>query len=170
MAPIYRLARINLKQAWSFPLAETAFEQDETEVLRHFPVWIDLGLVAMILVAEFSVLADASERMAARPMADEQVILIATIVASLFLGSLLQFLILIMPPMVEVTDRRILRRRRLGWDEPETMPLHAVRSVHQQGWRLVVSDGENSMELPCPPLFAARLRKAIGFPNEAKRP
>lgn len=151
-------------------MADSTFEQDETEILRHLPVWVDLGVVAMILLAEFAVLSNATDRMAARPLADEQVMLITIIVSSLFLGSLLQFLILIMPPMVEVTDRRILRRRRLGWDEPETMPLDAVMSVRQQGWRLAISDGETTMEVFCPPLFAARLRKAIGFPDPAKQP
>lgn len=156
--PVRNLARPNNR---SIQLADATFEQDETEKLRHFPIWVDLAAVAVILLVEFAVLSTASERMAARPMADEQVILITIIVASLFLGSLLQFLILIMPPLVEVTDRRILRRRRLGWDEPETMALDAVVSVRQQGWRLVVSDGNNSMSFFCPPLFAQRLHKII---------
>lgn len=151
-------------------MAESTFEQDETEVLRHFPVWIDLGLVAIILLAEFTVLAHASEKMAARPMADEQVILIAAIVASLFLGSLLQFLILIMPPMVEITDRRILLRRRLGWDDPQAIWLDAVLSLRQQGWRLVVSDGESTLSFFCPPFFTRRIQKAMNLPDQPNRP
>lgn len=146
-------------------MADQQFEPGEIEVLRHFPVWVDLCLVAVILLAEFAVLSNASDRMAARPMADEQTMLVLAIVASLFLGSLLQFLILIMPPLVEITDRHIVRRRRLGWDEPCEIQLAAVRTVRQQGWRLVISDGETSIEFFCPPLFTHRIRTAMKFPE-----
>jgi hypothetical protein len=150
-------------------VADFTLEQDETEILRHFPIWVDLCLVATILLAEFSVLAEASDRMSSRPMADEQVILILVIVSSLFLGSLLQFLILIMPPMVEITDKRILQRRRLGWDDPDALLLDAVVSVRQQGWRLIVSDGITSLNFFCPPIFSQRIQSAMGHPGRPER-
>lgn len=143
-------------------MADHAFEPRETEVLRHFPVWLDLCLVASILLVEFTVLSAASDRMAARPLADEQTVLILKIVAALFIGSIFQFLILVLPPLVEITDRRILSRRRLGWDDPEELRLDEVEAVQQQGWRMVISGADRNLEFFCPPFFAHRIRKAIG--------
>ena len=83
------------------------------------------------------------------------------IVTALFAGAILQFVILVMPPLVEVTDRRIVRRRRLGWEDPDTMRLDAIEDIRQQGWRLVITGGGRSLSVFCPPPFAPRLRRAI---------
>jgi hypothetical protein len=151
-------------------VTDSAFEPGETEVLRHFPVWVDLGLAAVILLAEFAVLSSASDRMAERPLADEQATLVLKIVAALFIGSMLQFVILILPPFVEITDRRILRRRRLGWDDPEELHLDEVESIQQYGWRMAVRGGDRNLEFFCPPFFAPRIYDAIAAATRANEP
>ena len=142
-------------------MADFDLEPGETETLRHAPAWVDLIIVAVILLAEFAVLAAASEEMTAEPMRYEQATLAAAIVVTLFVGAGLQFAVLAMPPLVEVTDRRIALRRRLGWDDPEMMRLDAIETVRQEGWRLIVAGGGQRLSFFCPPLFAPRLRRAI---------
>lgn len=142
-------------------MTDFAFEPGETERLRHAPGWLDLGVVAVILLLEFAVLAAASQEMRAEPMRYEQSTLAAVIVGTLFVGAVLQFAILAIPPLIEVTDRRIVRRRRLGWDDPETLRLASVESVRQEGWLLLVSGGGRTLSFFCPPPFAPRIRRAI---------
>ncbi len=142
-------------------MADFEYEPGETETLRHAPVWVDLCVVAAILLIEFAVVATASGEMTAEPMRYEQTTLAVVIVTALFAGACLQFVILVMPPLVEVTDRRIVLRRRLGWDDPETLRLDEVEDIRQQGWRLVVSGGGTTLGFFCPPAFARRIRAAI---------
>jgi len=142
-------------------MADFEFEPGETETLRHAPGWFALGLFAAVLLAEFWVVAAASAEITARPGEQAQETLALVIVAALFAGAVLQFLVLVMPPLVEITDRRILRRRRLGWDDPDTLRLDAVEEIRRQGWRLIVSGGGTSLDFFCPPPFAPRIRKAI---------
>jgi len=136
-------------------------EPGESGRLRHAPGWVDACVVALILLIEFAIVATASDELAAEGMRYDQGTLAFVIVAALFIGGGLQFLVLIMPPMVEITDRRILRRRKLGWDDPETLRLDAVEEVRQRGWRLVVSGGGISLEFFCPPAFTPRIRAAL---------
>ncbi|MDH3228925.1 MAG: hypothetical protein OEN55_03930 [Alphaproteobacteria bacterium] len=142
-------------------MAEFEFEPGETETLRHAPGWVDLCIVAVILLIEFAILAAASQEMAAVPMRCEPRTLAAIIVITLFAGACLQFAVLVMPPLVEITDRRILRRRRLGWDDPETLPLGAIEQIRQQGRRLIIIGGGTTLAFFCPPAFAPRIRAAI---------
>jgi len=142
-------------------MADFELEPGETETLRHAPGWVDLIIVGVILLAEFAILAAASQEMKAEPMRFEQATLAAVIVGTLFVGAGLQFAVLAMPPLVEMTDRRIVLRRRLGWDEPEIMRLDAVETVRQVGWRVVVSGGGATLSFFCPPPFAPRIRRAI---------
>ena len=142
-------------------MADFEFEPGESERLRHAPGWFALCLVAVILLIELSVIALAAGQLAAEPPQQEQRTLALVIVSALFIGAALQFLVLVMPPLVEITDRRILRRRRLGWDDPETLRLDAVAEIRQQGRRLVVSGGGTTLDFFCPPPFAPRIRKAI---------
>ncbi len=143
-------------------MAEFEYEPGETETLRHAPVWVDLCVVAVILLIEFAILAAASNEMAADPMRYEQRTLAIVIVTALFAGACLQFVILVMPPLVEITDRRILLRRRLGWDDPETLRLDDIEDIRQEGWRLVIiAGGAKTLAFFCPPAFAPRIRRAI---------
>jgi len=142
-------------------MTEFAFEPGETETLRHAPGWVDLLIVGVILLVEFAILAAASQEMTVQPMRYEQATLAAVIVVTLFAGAVLQFAILAIPPLIEITDRRIVRRRRLGWDDPETMRLDAVDEIRQQGWRLTTSGGGKTLSFFCPPAFAPRIRAAI---------
>jgi hypothetical protein len=142
-------------------MADFEYEPGETETLRHAPVWVDLCVVAAILLIEFAVIAAASGEMTAEPMRYEQRTLAIVIVTALFAGACLQFVVLVMPPLVAVTDRRILRRRRLGWDDPETLRLDAIDQIRQQGRRLEIAGGGVTLAFFCPPAFATRLRRAI---------
>ena len=151
-------------------MADFEFEPGETERLRHAPGWVDVCVVALILLVEFTIILTASNELAAEAMRYEQGTLALVIVAALFIGGGLQFLVLIMPPMVEVTDLRILRRRRLGWDDPEALRLEAIEEISQRGWRLVVSGEGTSLEFFCPPAFAPRIRAAIGRSRAAESP
>lgn len=142
-------------------MAEFEFEPGETETLRHAPGWFDLCVVAAILLIEFAVIAAASAELAAGPAPGAQRSLALVIVTALFGGACLQFVILVMPPLVEVTDRRIVLRRRLGWDDPETLRLDAVEEIRQEGRRLTVTGGGTTLSFFCPPAFAPRIRRAI---------
>lgn len=141
--------------------ADFEFEPGETVRLRHAPGWVDACIVALILLVEFAIVTAASGELAADGMRYDQGTLAFVIVAALFIGGGLQFLILIMPPAVEVTDRRILRRRRLGWDDPEVLRLESVEEVRRRGWRLAISGGGNSLEFFCPPALVPRIRDAL---------
>lgn len=149
------------EQAATGGMADFAFEPGETELLRHAPGWVDVLIVAVILLVEFAILAATSQEFRAEPMRYDQDTLAGVIVITLFVGAVLQFAVLVMPPLVEITDRRILRRRRLGWDDPDTLPLDTVEEIQQQGWRLVIRGGGTTLEFFCPPPFAPRVRKAI---------
>jgi len=142
-------------------MAEFEFEPGETETLRHAPGWVDLLVVGVILLIEFAILAAASQEITAQPMRTDQATLAAVIVITLFAGAGLQFAILAMPPLIEITDRRIVRRRRLGWDDPETLRLDAVDEIRRKGWRLTISGGGRTLAFFCPPAFAPRIRAAI---------
>jgi len=136
-------------------------EPGETGRLRHAPGWVDACVVGLILLVEFAIVAAASDELAVEGMRYDQGTLAFVIVAALFIGGGLQFLVLILPPMVEVTDRRILRRRKLGWDDPEILRLSAVEEIRQHGWWLAVSGKGTSLEFFCPPAFASRIRAAL---------
>ena len=142
-------------------MAEFEFEPGETETLRHAPGWVDLLVVGVILLIEFAILAAASQEMTAQPMRADQATLAGVIVATLFVGAVLQFAVLVMPPLVEITDRRIVRRRRLGWNDPETLRLDEVDEISQQGRQLTISGGGRSLSFFCPRPFAARIRRAV---------
>jgi hypothetical protein len=142
-------------------MADFAYEAGETETLRHAPGWVDLCIVALILLIEFAVIAAASAELATEPAPAEQRTLALAIVTALFAGAGLQFAILVMPPLVEITDRRVLRRRRLGWDDPETLRLEDVAEIRQEGWRIVVTGGGKTISFFCPPVFAPRIRRAV---------
>lgn len=143
-------------------MADFELEPGETEKLRHAPGWVDLLIIAVILLIELAIIVAAVQEIAARPEHDRQVTLSAVIVGTLFVGAGLQFAVLAMPPLVEVTGRHIVLRRRLGWDEPELLRLDAVETVRQDGWRLTVSGGGGTtLSFFCPPSFASRIRRAI---------
>jgi hypothetical protein len=148
-------------------MADFEFEPGETETLRHAPGWVDLCIVAAILLIEFAVVAAASGEMAAEPMRYEQRTLAIIIVTALFAGACLQFVILVMPPLVEITDRRIVLRRRLGWDDPEALRLDAVEEIRPQGWRLIVTGGGKTLGFFCPPILTPRIRAAINRATKA---
>lgn len=142
-------------------MADFEFEPEEDTTLRHAPGWLGPCIAAIVLLAEFAVVAAASAEIVVEPARYQQGTLAMVIVATLFGGAVLQFLVLVMPPLVEVTDRRILLRRRLGLDDPDTLRLDAVDDIRQQGWRMAVSGGETSLEFFCPPAFAPRIRAAV---------
>lgn len=142
-------------------MAEFALEPDETRVFRHAPGWVDLAIVAAVLVAELAVVAAVSGEMKAEPMRYDSRSLALVFVLSLFAGAVLQFLVLVMPPLVEITGSRVLRRRRLGWDDPDMLWLDEIESVEQRGWRLVLQGGGESLGFFCPPTFAPRIHRAI---------
>ncbi len=142
-------------------MADFDLEPGETETLRHAPGWADALVVALILLVEFAILAAASREFEAQPMRYDQTTLAAIIVATLFIGAALQFAVLAMPPLVTLTDRRIVLRRRLGWDEPDMLRLDAIETVRREGWRLHIAGGGVTLAVFCPPLFAPRLRRAI---------
>jgi hypothetical protein len=146
-------------------MADFELEPGETESLRHAPGWVDVVIVAVILLAEFAILAVASQEFRAEPMRYEQATLAVVIVITLFVGAGLQFAVLAMPPLVELTDRRIVLRRLLGWDEPDILRLNAVETVRQEGWRLTVAGGGRCLSFFCPPPFAPRLRRVIEGSN-----
>ena len=150
-------------------MADFEFEAGETETLRHAPGWVDLCVVAVILVIEFAVVAAASAEIAAEPAPAEQRNLALIIVTALFAGAGLQFVVLVMPPLLEVTDRRILLRRRLGWDDPETLRLDDIEDIRQEGWRLVIIAGGKTLAFFCPPAFAPRIRRAVTTPAAEQR-
>ncbi len=137
------------------------FEPGETTRLRHAPGWVAFGIAGALLLAEFAVVAAASAEVAERSAARHPDTLALVVVATLFAGAALQFLVLVMPPLVEVTDRRVLLRRRLGWDDPDMIPLDAIDTVRREGWRMRVSGGGATLDFPCPPPFAPRIRRAI---------
>ncbi len=136
-------------------------EPGETETLRHAPGWVDAVAVAVILLVEFAILAGASREFDSEPMRFSQGTLAGIIVAALFVGAALQFAVLAMPPLVTVTDRRVVRRRRLGWDEPDMLRLEEVGEIRQEGWRLMIAGGGMTLAFLCPPPFAPRLRRVI---------
>ncbi|UCH73965.1 MAG: hypothetical protein JSU82_16870 [Rhodospirillales bacterium] len=142
-------------------MAEFELEPGETERLRHAPGWVDLLIVAAILLIELAIVLTAAQEIATRPTHDRQVTLAAIIVMALFVGAVLQFAVLAMPPLLQITDRRIALRRRLGWDEPETLRLEDIDAVRQQGWRMRIAGGGQTLSVFCPPPFAARIRRAI---------
>jgi len=142
-------------------MADLELEPGETETLRHAPGWVDLTIVAVIVLSELAVVVSAAQELTHRPDHDEQIVLAVVIVGTLFAGAALQFAILAMPPLIEITDRRIALRRRLGWDEPEIMRLDAVEAVRQLGWRLTVAGGGRTLSFFCPPPLAPRIRRAI---------
>lgn len=142
-------------------MADFDLEPGETETLRHAPGWADAVVVAVILLVEFAILAAASREFEAEPMRFSQGTLAGIIVAALFVGAALQFAVLAMPPLLTVTDRRIVLRRRLGWDEPDMLRLEDITEVRREGWRLVIADGGVTLSVFCPPTFAPRMRRAI---------
>jgi hypothetical protein len=142
-------------------MADFKLELGETETLRHAPGWVDLLIVAVIVVVEVVIIAAASAELAAEPAPGEQRTLALVIVTALFAGAALQFAVLVMPPLIEVTDRRILRRRRLGWDDPETLRLDDIEEIRQQGRRLEITGGGKTLSFFCPPAFAPRFRRAV---------
>lgn len=136
------------------------FEPGETTRLRHAPGWVAFGIAGALLLAEFAVVAAASAEVAGAA-AHRQDTLALIVVATLFAGAVLQFLVLVLPPLVEITDRRILLRRKLGWDDPDMIPLDAIDTIRLEGWRMRVSGGGVTLDFPCPPPFAPRIRRAI---------
>lgn len=144
-------------------------ETEEPATLRHAPGWVDAILVAVILLTEFALLFWVSQELAAQPMRYDRGTLRAATVATLFVGAGLQFLVLAVPPLVEITGRRIQRRSRLGWDEPETLCLDAIERIDQQGWRLTVSGGGKHLSFLCLPPFAPRIRRALERSRSAAR-
>ena len=141
-------------------MAIVKLEPGEKVVLWHPPKWVFFSLFILIPLVAIETLIMMAE---SPQVADQDYAFYAIVVM------LTQFILLcglgLIVNLARITNRRIIQPRLRLWKKNREIRLELVENFHRQGWRIVVTGGDRSLSIFCPPFLAPRILAVLGKPG-----
>ena len=142
-------------------MAIVKLEPGEKVVLWHPPRWVFYGLFLLIPLATIETLIMVAES----PRVDDQDYAFFAVVV-MFTNFILLCGLGLIVNLARITNRRIIQPRLRLWKKNQEIRLEAVENFHRQGWRIVVTGGDQSLSIFCPPFFAPRILAILEVPGQ----
>lgn len=137
-------------------MAIVKLESGEKVMLWHPPSWIFYCAFLFLFLATLTVLTWA----AISPQVDDQAFVFLVIVVMSTHFILLCGLGLFVN-LARITNRRIIQPRLAPWKKNREIRLQEIKEYYRRGWRVVVTGGDGSLSIFCPPIFAPRVLAAL---------